>query len=335
MTSAAFGIFALAVALIFAGLTVRYTTDSVIQKDAAQNMRGAYNLVHGGVISLEKQPSSAPRPQMRREPLPILALAGLLMLHPAFDQAYTIDDLVDGYLTETVKHINVFWRFIAAIFLFLLCFELFADRRVAALNGVVVLAASEFLFFSRSGIVDRIYTELPEAALMLLAAWSAVRFVRVKTKLRAAALGVSLGLLALCKAAFLFIGLGFLVLLLLSERPSQFQPSPRRSAWTEMLLTYSVIAFALFATVGPWIARNAILFGTPKIASGTDASVLSIRMLLTEHSLLGQLYIYSPLSVRKRLVGPLTGYSEAELGHALLDVGQPHGSLGLKLGFST
>jgi hypothetical protein len=78
-------------------------------------------------------------------------------------------------------------------------------------------------------------------------------------------------------------------------------------------LTYAVIALAMVATIGPWIARNAVLFGTPKIASGTDASVLGTRMLLLEHSLLGQVYLYSPAAVRKQLVGPVTGYSEDDL----------------------
>jgi hypothetical protein len=313
ITSAAFGVIVLAVALVFAGLTTLYTTDRVIQKDAAQNMRGAYNLVHSGVISLGRQENGRPVAQMRREPLPIAVLAGLLVLHPAFAQPYTIEELLNGRLTETVKQVNIFWRFLAAIFLFLLCFELFPDRRVAAGIGLVSLAASELLFFASLNVVDRIYTELPEAALMLLAAWSAVRFVRSKTKPRAAMLGVSLGLLALCKAAFLFIGLGFLVLLLVTERPGQFQASPRRSAWANRLLTYAVIALAMFATVGPWIARNAVLFGTPKVASGTDASVLGIRMLLLEHSLLGLYYLYRPPGFRKRLAGPLPGYSYDDL----------------------
>ena len=154
-----------------------------------------------------------PDPQMRREPLPILATAGFLLLHPAFDQPYTIPDLLNGRLTETVKGVNAFWRFLAAIFLFLLCRELFPDPRVAATMAVVCLIFSESFFLSRPGVVDRMYTELPEVALMLLASWSAVKFVRGKTTSRALWLGVALGLLALCKTSFLYIGLGFILLL--------------------------------------------------------------------------------------------------------------------------
>ena len=84
--------------------------------------------------------------------------------------------------------------------------------------ALICLIASELFFLSRPGIVDRMYTELPEVALMLLASWSAVRFVHGKTKARALWLGVALGLLALCKAAFLYIGLGFILLLFVTDR---------------------------------------------------------------------------------------------------------------------
>ena len=163
---------------------------------------------------------------------------------------------------------------------------------------------------SRPGIVDRLYTELPEVALMLLAAWSAVRFVRGKTKPRALWLGVALGLLALCKASFLYIGLGFILLLLVTDRAKHFRPRPGKPAWRDFVLTYAMIALAMFATIAPWIVRNAVVFGNPQIASGTDVSVLGIRLLLMEQPLLGQLYLYSP---KKWLVGPLTGYGPDDL----------------------
>ena len=308
-----YAVFALAVASVFACLTFIYTTAMPILKDAAQNTRGAYHLVHAGAFSSDTEASEAPGPQMRREPLPIVVTSAFLLLHPAFDQTYTIPELLDGRLTETVKGVNAFWRFLAAIFLFLLCLELFPDRRVAAGMAVICLAVSELFFFARSGIVDRMYTELPEVALMLLASWSAVRFVRDKTRARALWLGVALGLLALCKAAFLYIGLGFIVLLLVTDRPQRFQPAPGKPAWRNFLLTYALIVLAMVATIAPWIARNAIVFGNPQIASGTDASVLGTRMLLMEQPLLGQVYLYSPYSFRKFLVGPLTGYTEDDL----------------------
>ena len=308
-----YAIFTFAVASVFAGLTFFHTTAMPIEKDAGQNTRAAYHLVHTGVMSRDRQASDAPLPQMRREPLPIVVTAAFLLLHPAFSQPYTIPDLLDGRLTETVKGVNAFWRFLAAIFLVLLCLELFPDRRVAAGMALICLAASELFFFARPGIVDRMYTELPEVALMLLVSWSAVRFVRDETKVRALWLGVALGLLALCKAGFLYIGTGFIILLLVTDRAQHFRAAPGKSAWGNFLLTYAVVALAMLATIAPWITRNAIMFDNPQIASGTDASVLGTRMLLMEQPLLGQLYLYSPYAFKKTLVGPLTGYNEEDL----------------------
>ena len=84
-------------------LTFHYTTHNSIQKDAVQNTRAAYYLMHAGVMAGDKAETGAPRPQMRREPLPIFATAAFLLLHPAFNQPYAIADLLHGRLTETVK----------------------------------------------------------------------------------------------------------------------------------------------------------------------------------------------------------------------------------------
>lgn len=312
LAKAWYALLAITVAFILGLMTFSHTTETPITKDARQNTSAAYHLVHAGVISTAKKETERPSPQMRREPLPIVVTSAFLLLHPAFDKPYTMADLVDGRLTETVKGVNAIWRFLTAILIFLLCLELFPDRRVAALMAVICIIVTESFFLSRPGVVNTMYTELPEVAMMLLAAWCAVRFVRGKTKARALWLGVVLGLLALCKASFLYIGLGFIFLLLVTDRGKGFQHESGKAAWGNCLLTYAMIALAMFATIAPWIARNTIVFGNPQIASGTDASVLGIRMLLMEEPLVGQVYLYSPDSF-KWVIGPLTGFSDSDL----------------------
>ena len=304
-------LFAIAVAAFLGLMTFAHTTDTPITKDARQNTSAAYHLVHAGVISSDKQGRENPNPQMRREPLPIVVTAVFLLLHPAFNDPYTLADLMEGRLTETVKGVNAFWRFLAAFFVFLLCLELFPDRRVAAFMAVACTVVSESFFFSRPGVVNTMYTELPEVALMLLASWSAVRFIRQKTNARAVCLGVSLGLLALCKASFLFIAAGLIVLLLVTDR-LMMQSSPANPNLSNGLFPYAAIGLAMILTIAPWIARNTVVFGKPQIASGTDKSVLGIRLLLMQEPLVGQIYLYSPNSF-KWLVGPLVGFSDRDL----------------------
>ena len=202
--------FAVVIAGVFAAVTFRYTTRNAIQKDAAQNTRAAYHLVHTGVISLDNRRAKSPARRCDANPCrssPPRDFSWCIPPSPSPIHSRAAERTPD----KTVKGVNAFWRFLVAIFLFLLCLELFPDRACRSRMALICLIASEFFFLSRPGIVDRMYTELPETALMLLASWSAVRFVRGKTKARALWLGVALGLLALCKTAFLLYRIGFIV----------------------------------------------------------------------------------------------------------------------------
>ena len=115
------------------------------------------------------------------------------------------------------------------------------------------------------------------------------------------------------KVSFLYIGLCFIALLLLTDRPIRLRASPQGRRWTKLLSTYAVVALAMFAPVVPWIVRNSVLFGNPQIASGTEATVLSIRTPTTEQPLLGQIYVTAPPTLRELVIGPLTGYTEDDL----------------------
>lgn len=305
--------FAVAVGTVLALVTFDYTSEMPIIKDAAENTRAAYHLAHTGVLGGDLVATETPRPLMRREPLPIVATAGFLLLHPAFDNPYTIAELLDGRLTQTVKGVNAFWRFLAAIFVFSLCLELFPDQRLAASIGATCIVVSEFFFFASPGVVDRLYTELPAVAMMLLAAWSAVRFVRNKTTLSAMGFGIALGALALTKVAFLYIEIGFILLLLAVEGLRRPRTDEREPSWLVLLSTYAIIALAMLGTVTPWMFRNFAKFGTPQIVAGTEGPVVGIRMLLTEQPLLGAIYFFSPSSMKTKVIGPLTGYTKADL----------------------
>ncbi len=318
-----YAFFILIVAVIFGGLTFRYTTGSEIIKDAAQNLRGAYHLVHTGTMGADHEETPNPKPQMRREPLPIVVIAAFLSLHPAFDKSYTIADVANGPLTRTVKGVNVFWRLLGAMFLLLLCTELFSPRPVALAAGLAALILSDIFFFSRTAYVDRLMTEIPGAAMLLAASWCAVRFVKVKSWPRALALGVALGLLALTKAAFLYIGIVFIGLLLLVDVAKRLRT---RTMPTKVLAPYLVAGLALLVTVAPWIARNHIELGKAQLAE-RGAEVMATRVLLTEQPFLGSLYFFSPPSLREWLIGPLTGYEPEDLkpGGRLADLATTRG----------
>jgi hypothetical protein len=301
--------FALIVACYFAFDTSATLTDGPINRssDAHQNARIAYHLVHTGVWGYDDVETDKPHPQMKREPLPILAIAAVLMVDPDFSGSYTIAQLTSAPLVKRVKVVNVFWVAVACIFMLLLCKEIFPNIIVAGVIGLLALAASNAMFFSRHA--DNLFTEIPASALMLGSSWCAVRFVRRRTTSRAIGLGVSLGALALTKAAFFYVGVGFVVLLLIMDLRAS--PSPVRAFFRDARFSYAAIMLAFLATLGPWVLRNAIEFGKPQIAK-RGADVLALRVLITEQPLTGSLYAFSPDAYRPFL-GPLWGYSPQDL----------------------
>src|SRR5262249_31039691 len=205
---------------------------------------------------------------------------------------------------------NAFWRFLAALFIFLLCKELFADWLLSAAMALVCLAVSEVLFFALPPNVDRLYTEIPAAALILVASWSAVRFVRTKSIGRAAWLGVTLGALALTKAAFLYIAIGFIALLATLEGLKLLQAESPSAALRKVSSAYAVLIIAVLATNATWIVRNYAEFGKPQTSRGD--SILVYRLSLSQQPLLGHIYAHSPGAIR-RVIGPWIGYSAEDL----------------------
>ena len=219
-------------------------------------------------------------------------------------------DLEKGRLTRTVKLVNVFWEFLAALFIFLLCLELFPNPIIAGVGALITLAISAMTFLSTTEVVDALYTELPATALLLVTAWCAVRFVRHETKWRAISFGIALGLLALTKAAFFSVGIAFILLLLLLDRRKLVRRNDAPSR--QLGAAYAALVLAFLATLAPWVVRNAISLGRPEMIAGRGEGILGLRMILTELPPLGLLYASSPPPLMERL-GPLLGYSPADL----------------------
>jgi hypothetical protein len=302
--------FAALVSLWFAYKTIDHLTDAAIGGDGAQNVVISYHLIHTGVWGYAAVETPNPKPWMRREPVPILAISALLLLHPGFLEPYKIADLLDGRLTKTVKLVNVFWRFLTAFFMFLLCRELFPGLITAGVVALVSLVISDMSFLSTGRVVDRLYTELPTCALLLAASWCAVRFIRFETKPRAIYLGVAMGLLALTKAAFFYVGTIFILFLFLLDR-LRLTHHPDPLSLRQLRTSYVVMVVAFLASLTPWVLRNAISLGTPTITTRAER-VLGLRMLLAEQPLTGLVYASSPKPIKRQL-GTLLGYSPADL----------------------
>lgn len=310
MKTYSYALLAALFSLWFGYTTTNYLTSNALTADAKQNAVTALHLVNHGVWGYSDEDTPFPRPTMQREPVPILAISTLLLLHPSFTEPYTIQDIVDGHLTKTIKLVNVFWRALIVFFIFLLCFELFPDPAIAGVFALITVVVSDLTFLSIGPFVDKLYTELPAAALLLATSWCAVRFVHKESNSRAMALGIAIGMLALTKAAFFYIGIVFILLLFLPERLKLARQSDHKSL-RQLRVTYGILIAAFLATLSPWVIRNSITNGTPGIVNRAE-DVLGLRMLLSEEDPLGMIYFSSPSPLKQRL-GPMLGYSSADL----------------------
>lgn len=284
--------FAALASLVMSVLALQHVTPGPLTGDSHQNVRIAYHLIHTGIWGYDNVETPNPRPQFKREPLPILAPAALMLFDPAFEAQFSIRDVTEGHLAARIKRVNAFWVFLASFAIFLLTAELFGTPVKSVLLSLILILISAYVLFLPSMAVME--TEVPATFFLLIATWLGIRFTRDRNVHNAVLLGVALGLLCLVKAAFLFIGLAYIGLLFLLQAP--ISGAVGRFS-RQNLICYGLIGGALIATVAPWIVRNAITFHQPVITS-RGGDVFAFRALLTEHSLEEWLYDFSPNNVR-------------------------------------
>jgi len=110
--------FAAAVSLVMAIVALSFVTPKPLTGDSHQQVRIAYHLIHTGVWGYDNVETPNPKPQIRREPLPILGSAALMLLDPAFRAGFSIKDVTEGHLASRIKRVNAVWIFLASIAIF-------------------------------------------------------------------------------------------------------------------------------------------------------------------------------------------------------------------------
>ena len=294
-------------ALVLIGLlAAQGITTEPAEKDAVENLANAFNLAFHGVYSSDEE-SAELNPTMRREPLPNFVLAAWMSVLPLS----SVEDFASinrGVNIQRLKLINVFWALGVLLFAYLAVWSATRSIFAASLTSLALVP-----FVLTPGLIDRLMTELPAACLFAAASYFIMLTVQKGTALAAIAAGIAGGLSALTKAVAFYllpvVAIGLLVILLM-----------QRSALRKTLMLPALFLAASLLVTAPWIARNAIIFGEPQVASRAG-SVLYMRMLydnMTDVEYRGTLYAWSPPSVRK-YVGAVLGYkpSDLDLGGSL------------------
>jgi hypothetical protein len=274
-------------------LWIGQITNEPINSDGRTNARMAVNLVHHGVISRDEDVATAPT--MYREPLPAVSAAlGVLIADGILGRAST-PEYLRGERGRYLKFHHVPWKAAAVVGTYALIL-LLSSSHIAALIGAALIGTRPDL--------DTLNTELEAGALLVI--------------------GLELRLVALTKAAFLYVFIGFVAIV-----PFVFESRNVRSAGFALpaagygarlrgvgrsLPTVAILVAAFAAVTLPWMVRNYMHFGAFEI-SGRAGIVLYTRAMknqMTAEEYWGSFYAWSPRRVRG-IVGRLMGFDESDL----------------------
>jgi hypothetical protein len=283
-------------------------TGSPVQSDSVATVQMGENLVHHGVLSIDAEPPI--QPSMYREPVPgVVAAAMLAMVDaihgPAVQAAY-----LRGERARLIKLQNLFW-----FLLMCACVAIAVTWMAGSVTaGIAVAVAAQAFFFypgARGFGIDTLFSDVMAAALLSLGSLLWARGIsRCRWRLALGA-GWCFGLLALTKAATLYVFAGLIVTGMVFYWLRRREHTGRVAAVTLMCM---VLGFA--SLVVPWLWRNQTLFGIPAIADRAGLSlytrVLKDQMSAAEFR--GSFYAWTPSALRP-LAGKLSGYTARDLQH--------------------
>jgi len=281
---------------------------SQIKGDASKNLRIAFNLKRNGVISEDYEPPY--QPTMYREPVSVLVMAmaiGIVdsVVGPAERVMY-----FSGDRAKYLKYQNIAW-------LTLLSFSAFWAIKIFTSSYFVALLGAVLVNLKLPGIgsgpiqlgIDSLLTELPAAAVLMLSSTLLAIGVHRRKTFWFALAGLLFGLLALIKAAFLYIFVG--IVLVASARAIYARYKSR--TWNDTIQV-SVLCLIFGIVVLPWMLRNYSALETFAI-SDRGGGVLNIRATLNEmtaEEFRGAFYHWAPGRLQP-IMGLALGFSPIDL----------------------
>jgi hypothetical protein len=283
-------------------LWARQITGSAVEKDSAQSLLMAVNLVHHGVISEDEGPPFAP--SNYREPVPVFVEAVSVAVTDAVWGEAASATYLSGTRLRYIKLENLLW-------LGLLCFgALYAFRVLTGsyVLGWIAVLAIGVSFGRRPEIVNNLYTDLPAAALLMIASAVLARALTVRRASLILLAGALFGVLALIKAAVLYVFAGTWVLLGCWRLAQRVLPIRARAR------DLALLAAAFLCVVAPWSIRNYLQLGTPQITqrSGVVLMCRAIYDGMTNEEYVGSFYVWAPMRLQ-RVFGTLLGFSRPDL----------------------
>jgi hypothetical protein len=261
------------------------------------------NLAHHGVISLDENPPLTPTNY--REPVPVFFTAFAIelvdtALGEAPPRAY-----FEGLRVQLLKYQNILWLALLSLGAFSAVRFLTSSFSLALLGTLLV---NYPYWGSAAELVDDLYTDIPAAAVLMLASLMAAIAARRRSLAFCALTGLVFGILTLIKAATLYVFVGTAAVVAgvyLFQRVVSFRVAARDLA--VMVLTFGCV-------VAPWMVRNQVLLGSAHISqrAGVVLMYRAVYDQMTPQEYRGTFYIWAPQHLQG-LIGRILGFSPADL----------------------
>ena len=280
-------------------LVITVLDGSQVMSDGRTNIEQAYDLaVTGRFIEDDGELS------MYREPLPAAVYAFQIRVDPRLQDVDREDLVLGGPALQTLKEQHAVWGALLLAGIALQAWRLGGRRRLGVALSAVTLVHVTFIEW----VANFTLTELHATALLVWAGVFGHQWVRERRHRDAVLLGIMLGLATLVKAAVLYLGPIYLLVL------AVLVLTRSRSDARRVFAAVGLALVALAVVVMPWMARNAVAFDTWSV-SDRGGLMLWMRALYSEatpEEHRGMWYVFAPDPLKSQ-VGRVVGIDEEDV----------------------
>jgi hypothetical protein len=274
-----------------------------LSKDSMESVYLAYFLATEGFHSMDGE-----SPSYFREPaISALNAINILRLQPESNNLAPLVLCQDPALILEITKINLVYL----VFIYLLTFALARKLDVSMFLATCASLVPIAFFAVFTSYITSVNSELPSAILLLLLGLLIVFYIERKLKRFLLLAGLTFGLLALTKAAFLYIFIVVVPVLFLYG----YLRSNNSNLFNPRVIGFFLLAFTV--PVASWMTRNYLQAGNFSLTErgGEVLLIRAIKNQMTPVEFRGGFYAYAPEALQKNYFEKILGYEEKDLAY--------------------
>jgi len=293
---------------ILIGLTIlanknREINSKELTKDSLESIYLSFYLATEGFHSMDGK-----TPSYFREPvISALNAVNILRLQPEVNNIKPSDLGREPALILEMTKINLLYLLVIYVLIFALTRKLGISRFLATCASLIPIT----FFAIFTSYITSVNSELPSAILLLILTLFLLLYLENKQKRYLIYSGVTLGLLALTKAVFLYVFIVFIPTLILYD----YFISKNRNFVKYWPIVLLVFAFTL--PVASWMTRNYLQAGRFSITErgGEVLLIRAVKNQMNSDEFWGGFYAYAPEALQRSFFEKFFGYSEKDLSY--------------------